>query len=292
MHRARLRFPAFLVLLLVTTTGLLAADGELRVITLKHRLASELISSVQPLLGPGESVNGVDDKLIVRASPQTVARIERLLADIDTARRNLRISVRHESRQQRRQQTAGAGGVYQSGNTRIVVGSEHRGGNGGVAVGGRGADGNLRLHAERRITTTNDAGNYTLTVLDGGRAFVRIGESLPSVDRYLVFAGPHLAGVATGVRYHDVTTGFEVEPRVIGGQVRLAIHPRLAFRDDRGTRIVNLRELRTEVVAAPGEWVELGGVLESANQLNRQILADGRETRSGDMRLLVRVDPL
>lgn len=292
MHRARLRFSAFLVLFLGTTTALLAADSELRVIALKHRLASEVISSVQPLLGPGESVNGMDNKLIVRVMPQTLTRIERLLVDIDTARRNLRISVRHDNRQEQRQQTAGAGGAYHSGNTRIVVGSERRDANSGVIIGGRGADGNLRLHTERRITTTNDTGSYTLTVLDGGRAFVRIGESIPSVDRYLVFVGPRLAGVAAGVRYYDVTTGFEVEPRVIGERVRLAIHPRLAFRGDRGTQIVNLQELRTEIMAAPGEWVDLGGVLESANQLNRQILAEGRETRSGDTRFLVRVDPL
>lgn len=290
MRCTGLRIPVLLVLLLGVIAGARAADGELRVIALKHRLAAEVVSSVQPLLGPGESVNGLDNKLIVRAAPQTLARIERLLADLDVARRNLRISVRHSSRQEQGRQTSGASGAYRSGNTRIVVGSEHSGG--GVIVGGRGADGNLRLHTERRITTTNDSGSYTLTVLDGGRAFVRIGESIPSVDRYLVFAGARLAGIATGVRYYDVTTGFEVEPHVIGERVRLAIHPRLAFRGDRGTQIVNLQELRTEVMVAPGEWVDIGGVLESANQVNRQILAEGRETRSGDTRFLVRVDPL
>ncbi len=292
MRRSRLRSLALLGLFLSVMAGSLAADGELRVIALKHRLASEVIANVQPLLGPGESVNAMDNKLIVRAAPQTLARIERLLAAIDSARRNLRISVRHSSRQEQGQQTGGVSGEYRSGNTRIITGSERGNSRSGVIVGHRGADGNVRLHTERRITTTSDSGTYTLTVLDGGRAFLRIGESIPAVDQYLVFVGPRLAGIAAGVRYHDVTTGFEVEPRMIGERVRLAIHPRLAFRGDRGTQIVNLQELRTEVEAAPGEWVDLGGVLESANQVSRQILAEGRETRGGDTRFLVRVDPL
>lgn len=292
MRRSRRRSSTLLILFLGVMVSSLAADGELRVIALKHRLAAEVVPSVQPLLGPGESVNALDNKLIVRATPQTLAQIERLLAAIDVARRNLRISVRHSNRQERGLQTGGVSGEYRSGNTRIVTGSEHGDSRSGVIVGHRGADGNVRLHTERRITTTNDTGTYTLTVLDGGRAFVRVGESIPAVDRYLVFVGPRLAGVATGVRYHDVTTGFEVEPRMIGERVRLAIHPRLAFRGDRGTQILNLQELRTEVEAAPGEWIDLGGVLESANQLNRQILTESRNSHSGDARFLVRVDPL
>lgn len=292
MRRSRHQSSTLLILFLGVMASSLAADGELRVIALKHRLAAEVVPSVQPLLGPGESVNALDNKLIVRATPQTLAQIERLLAAIDVARRNLRISVRHSSRQEQGQQTGGVSGEYRSGNTRIVTGSERVDSRSGVIVGHRGADGNVRLHTERRTATTNDTGTYTLTVLDGGRAFLRVGESIPSVDRYLVFVGPRLAGVATGVRYHDVTTGFEVEPRMIGERVRLAIYPRLAFRGDRGTQIVNLQELRTEVEAAPGEWIDLGGVLESANQLNRQILAEGRTTRGGDSRFLVRVDPL
>jgi len=43
-------------------------------------------------------VSGMDSRLIVRATPRTFTQLERLLAEIDTPRRNLRISVRMTGR--------------------------------------------------------------------------------------------------------------------------------------------------------------------------------------------------
>jgi len=286
--RLRLWLP---VLLLALASGTLAADSELRVIALKHRLAAEVVSTVQPLLGPGESVSSMDNKLIVRAAPRTLTQIERLLADIDVPRRNLRISVRHSEARDTTRQTGGVGGDVRSGDSRIIVGGD-RSRDSGVTLRRSGPEGSMQLHTERHVTTTSDSATHILTVLDGGRAFLRVGESIPQVEPYLVFVGPQLAGLAAGVRFHDVTTGFEVEPRLLGERIQLAIHPRLAFRTDQGLRTVNLQELRTEVVLPPGEWVDLGGVLESANEVNRRILGGAQRTSGGNSSFLVRVDPL
>ena len=67
--------------------------------------------------------------------------------------------------------------------------------------------------------------------------------------------------------------------------------PRLAFRNNHGTQAVNFQELRTVVTVKPGEWVDLGGAVESANTVNRQILSTRRSTDSEDSRFLIRVDP-
>lgn len=58
-----------------------AAEFELRVIPLKHRLADDVIPVVHSLLAPGESVSGLDSRLIVRAAPRTFTQIERLLTE-------------------------------------------------------------------------------------------------------------------------------------------------------------------------------------------------------------------
>lgn len=283
--------PLLAFLVLAAASALQADANELRVFTLKHRLAAELVSAVQPLLGPGESVNGVDNKLIVRAAPRTHAQVERLLAELDAPRRNLRISVRLGEARDASRQSGDVSGDIRSGNTRIVVGGD-RPPDTGMTVRRSGPEGNIQLHTERRVTTASDSAAYTLTVMDGGRAFVRIGESVPQVETFLVFAGPHLGAPAAGVRFHDVTTGFEVEPRTIGERIQLTIHPRLAFRSDRGIESVTLREMRTEVIVMPGEWVDLGGTLESASEVNRRILGSARRTGTSDSRFLVRVDPL
>lgn len=267
----------------------LAAEPELRVIPLKHRLADEVVPVVRPLLAPGESVSGMDSRLIVRAAPRTFAQIERLLADIDTPRRNLRISVRHAGESERVQDSQGVSGDMRRGNTRMVVTNGTRG-TGGVSVGRAGPDGNLQLHSERRVTTKRDASTQDLTVLDGGRAFLRVGESIPQVQPFLALVGNRVT-VMSGIQYYDVTTGFEVEPRVLGERIQLAVTPRLAFRSNQGTQTVNFQELRTVVTVQPGEWVDLGGTVESTNEVNRQILSTRRSTDNENSRFLIRVDP-
>ena len=51
-----------------------ASEIELRVIALKHRLAEEVVPLIRPLLAPGESVTGMDSRLIVRASAPNLAQ--------------------------------------------------------------------------------------------------------------------------------------------------------------------------------------------------------------------------
>jgi type II secretory pathway component GspD/PulD (secretin) len=269
-----------------------AAEGELRVIPLKHRLAEEVVPALRPLLGSGESLSGMDSRLIVRASPRTLAAIERVLGEIDVARRNLRISVRHGGEREARELGLGASGEAHSGSTRIVVSGDSGTGSGaGAGVGGRGPGGALQLRTERRVTTARDSSTQTLTVLDGGRAFLRVGESIPEVQPFLVLVGSRL-GVVAGVQYHDVTTGFEVEPRLMGETVQLVVAPRLAFRSDRGAQTVSFEELRTVLTVKSGEWVDLGGAVEAANEVNRRILGVQRTHSSGATRFLVRVDLL
>ena len=266
-----------------------AAETELRVVPLKHRLADEIVPVVRPLLAAGESVSSMDTRLIVRASPQTFEQIEHLLAEIDTPRRNLRISVRHATEREHLQDGQGISGDARLGGTRIIVTNGNHG-TGGVSVGRAGPDGNVQLRTERRITSTRDSSAQTLTVLDGGRAFLRVGESIPQVQPFLVLVGNRL-GVVAGIQYHDVTTGFEVEPRILGAQIQLTVTPQLAFRSNQGAQIVHFQELRTLVTVKPGEWVDLGGAVESVNEVNRQILSTRRSTGSEDSRFLIRVDP-
>jgi type II secretory pathway component GspD/PulD (secretin) len=261
----------------------LAAETELRVIPLKHRTADELVPVVRPLLLPGESVSGMDARLIVRAAPQTFTQIERLLAEIDTPRRNLRISVRHTGENGPSQGVQGFSGNAQRGNTRIIVTNGDRATASGKTGPGQGEPGS----SERTISTKRDASTQTLTVLDGGRAFLHIGETISQVQPFLALAGSRL-GVVAGIQYYNVTTGFEVEPRILGEQIQLTVTPRLAFRSNQGEQTVVFQELHTQVTVKPGEWVDLGGAVESSSEVNRQILSTG----SADSRFLVRVDPL
>lgn len=272
---------------LSTTLPVYAGAPEVHVIPLKHRLAEEVVPVLRPLLAPGESVNSMDNRLILRAAPATLALIEKTLSEIDTARRNLRISVRHAGLGQSIQDNHGVSGQVQTGNTRIVVSNNRD--RGGVNVSGAGTNSALQVRTERHSIRSQANSTQNLTVMDGGRAFLRVGESIPDVQQFLVWVGNRPA-LLTGVQYRDVTTGFEVEPRIIGERILLRVSPRLAFRADQGVQTVNFEELRTQLTVQPGEWVDLGGIVGNAHELNRRILSSRQRSSSDTSGFLIRVD--
>lgn len=279
----------FLVAISLPTLSAYANTVEVHVIPLKHRLAEDVVPVLRPLLAPGESVNSMDNRLIVRATPATLTLIEKTLSEIDTVRRNLRISVRHTEQTESTQDNHEVSGRVQTGNTRIIVsnGSRERG---AVSIGGTGSNSGLQVRTERHSISSHGSSNQNLTVMDGGRAFLRVGESIPDVQQFLVWVGNRPAFV-TGVQYRDVTTGFEVEPRIVGERIMLKVSPRLAFRADHGTQIVNFEELHTQLSVRPGEWVDLGGMVGNAHELNRRILGSRHRTASDSSGFLIRVDP-
>jgi hypothetical protein len=266
-----------------------ASENELRVIPLKHRMADEIVPVLRPLLAPGESVSGMDSRLIVRASRATFAQIERVLNEVDVARRNLRISIRHNGERDDLRQQRSIAGEAHAGQTRIFVNGGSGNGPGGLVIRRSGPNGTVEVRNERHLSTARDASTQILTVLEGSQALLRVGESVPQVQPFLALAGNRLM-IVTGIQYYDVATGFEVETRIIGNRVQLTVTPRLAFLGSQGTQTVNFQELRTTVTIAPREWVDLGGMVESANEVNRQILNTERAQHS--TRYMIRVDPL
>jgi type II secretory pathway component GspD/PulD (secretin) len=266
------------------------ADLDVRVIPLKHRLADEITPTLRPLLAPGESINSIDSRLIVRASPRSLALIQRTLEQIDTPRHNLRISVRQGGRWESEQQRLGVSGEIRNGTTRIIAGGSKS--NDGFVFRRSTSGGSIEVQTERRVTTARETATQSLTVADGGHAFLRVGESIPQVQPFLALAGNRLT-LAAGVQYTDVTTGFDVEPHLIGDQVQLTASPRLTFGANGGERTVNFQELRTVLTVTPGEWVDLGSSLESGNEVSREILVGAQQGQSRDnARFLIRVDSL
>lgn len=277
-----------LILLLTISSSIYAGMPEVHVIPLKHRLAEEVVPALRPLLAPGESLNSMDNRLILRTTPATLALIEKTLYEIDTVRRNLRISVRHAGQDENTQHNRGISGHVQKGSTRIVV-SDDQPNRSGISINGTGSNSALQVRTESHSTRSQTSSAQNITVMDGGRAFLRVGESIPNIQQFLAWVGNRPA-LITGVQYRDVTTGFEVEPRILGERIALKVSPRLSFRADHGVQTVNFEELHTQLTVQPGEWVDLGTIVGNAHELNRRILSSPQRRSSDTSSFLIRVD--
>lgn len=279
------------LLLMLDATGghAVVSAAETRIVQLKHRSADDILPTLLPLLDQDGRISGHQYQLFVRTSERNFAEIERVLKEIDTPLRNLRIAVRlaNSSNTTTRQQDVSADQSL-SNNTRIVI-SPSVPSRGGLVVRREGAQGTVQYRTERHTSTRSQDDSQFVSVIEGRRAYIAVGVALPQVQSYLVLAGNRLT-LVSGVTYRTVATGFEVLPRVRGAEVDLEITPRVAFLGDQGSQQVRFSELSTQVSVRTGEWVDLGGILSNASQVGRMILGGDTRESQAQSSFQVRVD--
>lgn len=267
------------ILLLSVLASAALADYPLKIIPLKHRSAEEMIPAIRPMLGPGENVGGMNYQLFVRASDQGLRDIEQLLESLDRARKNLRITLQQDVARSSESSSQELSGEGRAGNVRIIVPEREPAGRGGLVIGGREVD-SLRYSITSRSGSSLNSGSQFINVLEGAPAFIRVGQSLPYVQRFMAYAGNRIV-YGQDTQFLNVTTGFEVLPRLHGDRVELEIAPRLSFVGSRGIQDVRFQELSTTVSARLGEWVELGGINASRDEVSRAIL-ETASSQSGE----------
>lgn len=268
------------------------AAEEIHVIELKHRSAEEIAPVVRPLLGAADGLSGTNFRLIVRTSDKRFSQIQRLVRTLDVARRSLTLTIkRGVVLDETRARNQVSGDVRVGGGTRIALPSHAAGNSGEVTVSRRDSDkaGNLRYRTKRIATSKRDENLHVLRVLDGQRAFVRIGQSQPQVQKTWVLSDRHETRVG-GVQTQEVSTGFEILPRVNGDRVHLEITSRLSTAQDPAVGAVNFQQLTTTVSARLGEWIDLGAVTGTNHDISRALLGS-LTVHAGEQRtVLIKVE--
>ncbi|THF56553.1 hypothetical protein [Pseudothauera rhizosphaerae] len=258
-----------------------AAEPALEIIPLRHRPAEQVLPVLRPLLAPGGSLSGFNDKLFVRTNAANLAELRAALAGIDVPAARLLISVRQSADEYSGRSQAEAHGRIGRGRVQIEQessGRHHHIGTGVVVeLGGR--ERAASSSAEQQVQT-----------VDGGQAFIRAGVSLP-VPLRRVWRRPDGAALSETVIWRDLGTGFNASPRVMGGRVSIEISP---F-DERplapdGT--AEIRHLSTTVEGALGEWIPLGASTLQAADGERGLLSRGEQTSSGSNEVWLKVERL
>src|SRR6185312_11152094 len=98
------------------------AQQVVEVITLGYRQAEEVIPIVRPLLAPGGTVTGINNRLVVRTTSANLAEIKQVLSAVDARPRQLMISVRQTSAALASREAASVSGNIEIGtNARVRV---------------------------------------------------------------------------------------------------------------------------------------------------------------------------
>jgi len=259
--------------------------SEARIVQLKHRTANDVIPLIRPLLGPDDALTGLDYRLILRTSDANWKQIERVLEQVDVARRQLRITVVQgvaEERDNQSQSVQGQVRLGTSGQIRLPSGKSS---GDGLEI----QKDQLHYSTQSRTSTSNNAHTQTVLTQDGQRTFIRIGQSVPHVQKILSLGRrPHV--YTEGVTYQDVTTGFDVLPRVRGNRVLVEITPRVSSLRNPATGLADFQEFSTTVETQFGEWLDLGSILQNQNEAHRAILESASSTSNERRTVRIRID--
>jgi hypothetical protein len=254
------------------------AHADVEVVPLRHRTVEQVMPVLRPLMEPGGALSGMQNQLIIRASPANIAELKRVLASIDTRPRRLLVSVRQEADESVLRHEASVRGTVRSG--RVIIGNE---------PAGRRERSGASVHIGQSQSNADESIEQRVQVIEGGIASISIGQSLPVPGR-TVTHGPAGTVVSDSVAYRDVTTGFEVMPRLAGERVMLDINPRRESAAAGGG--TSVQRASSSVTGRLGEWIELGGASMSGTSAGTGLLSRSQATREGARRIWVRVDAL
>lgn len=261
-----------LIALLLSISLSAFAQTELRVFTLQHHFAKDLYSVITPLVGQNGTVTGVNNQLIVRATPAQLQEIEAVIAAMDVPRVNRKITVASNRNQQ-----STYNNTELSGNVNI----------GNVTIGNRQGRQGASVDITRQQNQSTQNSQQFIQVVDGQRAFIQVGKLVPFTQDWLLITKRYTQNTRT-TDWLEVSTGFAVSPRTIGNQVEVEITPRITNLNSRQT--IDFETLTTVVRVNLGEWVNIGQTMQQRDDVSRKILGAQSGTFEDKSNLSIRVD--
>ncbi len=260
------------ILLLVSLTAF--AETEFKIISLQHLFASDLLPIIEPMVGADGAANGMNNQLIVRASPERMREIEAVVAKLDVAKVNRKITVKSSNNVQSQQERVEATGAVKVG--KVTVANDRR-----------VKPNSGRVEAESNTTNSNQTSNQFISVLDGERAFIRVGQIVPFTQEWVTITRRYVQ-IERTTDWQEISTGFAVRPRTVGNQVELEITPRIAKLNSQG--FIDFEDLKTVVNVKLGDWVDIGGAMQQNDDVSRKILGVQNVSSQQKSSLTIKVD--
>ncbi|MFM9836175.1 MAG: secretin N-terminal domain-containing protein [Methylophilaceae bacterium] len=266
----------FFVILVLSCTVL--AQTDFKIFTLKHHFASDLLPSISQMVGEDGVATGTNNQLIVRAAPERMREIEQLISQLDTEKINRKISVKTSNNLQTQNQRAEASGTAKVG--KVTVNNDKH-----AQKSSKSNSGSIEV--ENASSSTNESSNQFINVLDGERAFIRVGKIVPFTEEWITMTRRY-AQIERFTDWREISTGFAVRPRAVGHQIELEITPRIAKLNNQG--YIDFEELTTTLRVSLGSWVDLGGTMQNNDDISRKILGALHTSSLQNSSLMVKVD--
>ncbi|HVK55091.1 MAG TPA: hypothetical protein VM532_08695 [Burkholderiales bacterium] len=275
---------------LLLSAEMASAQQQLEIIQLRHRTADQVIPQIDPFVESGGALSGRNNQLFLRATDANRAQIKEIIAAIDRPLRRLMITVKQDSDSRDAERSAEVFGRASIGdNVRIIRPGSSDGR--GVTIEQRRSGDAVQARIHGGNSNASGRVSQQVQVIEGGRAFISVGHSLPVPLRSVVLT-PRGTIVSDEVVYRDIGTGFYAAPRLSDNMVTLEISPTQEAPGRFGSGSVETQRLSTTVSARLGEWVELGGANQDLSRDRSGTLNYSTRDSVNTRRVLLKVEEL
>jgi type II secretory pathway component HofQ len=268
-----------------------AQQQVIEVIPLGYRQADEVIPMLRPLLAPGGTVTGINNRLVVKTTPANLAELKQVLAAIDAKPKQLLISVRQSATADGSRDAASVSGRVGVGDNASVDLPRPPGTRSDPGVSAQSGNSRIEGRAINSRSARDEAVIQTVRVLEGSSAYINIGQSAP-VTNTQVTRTPQGSQITQSTGFVEAGTGFYVTPRVNADRVTLEIGTARDQLRNPNTGAANIQRVNTVVTGRLGEWIEIGGSSETADRSQSSVLARSRDARRDDRRVMLKVDEI
>lgn len=282
MHHAT----RFIALLSLVAAFNLAAENVFEVIELRYRTPEELLPVLRPLVEPEGTIGAAQNKLVVRAPRENMRELRKLVTQLDTAPRQLLISVRQDGSRNSTTRARGVAGKGKFGDVTVDVPPTTDPSLPGIGVATDDAAVEVRGGTRETLNDSND--DQQLRVMDGREAVIYVGQAVPYTTKGI---GPG-GFVSETTQLREVLTGFVVRPRVQGEQVTLDISPQQENLTGEPGGAISVSRLSTSITGRLGEWIDLGAVTQQATTQSSGNFSRSQTDSTSSRQVLVKVEVL
>jgi len=248
----------------VAFAACMSLQAATEVISLDFRMASELLSVAQSVLGNEGRVSAQGNQLIVNAPPEAIAELRQVLEQLDTEPRRLLITVDSQastSGQDRGYSVSGEAGASRNGaQVRII----------------------------RHSTRGSGAGVQQVQVNEGYPAFIQVGKSVPlTASRTDIYGQPYQQ-----TEYRDVMRGFYATATVNGDRVQVSISTVNDRHSGKRPDAVEMQRSETQVSGRLGEWITVATHSETIASDSREPVRRYATSGARDSTVRLKIDRL
>ena len=278
----------FISALIFLWTSPAIAQMVMEVIPLKHSRPEEMVPGIRGILEGQGKVAVMQNKLVVRTTPQKLVQIKKLLEQIDKRLQNLRITVKMGVRHDNERNDRSLSADVEVGKSGRIKAGTNRGSTGGGNVMAKSGNSSIGARFRHNQHSERDLVSQQILTLEGRPAIIHITKSIPTraIRKGHDARGKYEEEVTV---FRDASIGFSVVPRLTGkgDEVILEISPEHSrFKGNR----VESSGAHTTVSGKLGEWIEIGGIDQNESSGSRGTFADSSTNSHSNRTILVKVE--